>query len=148
MPYRCSAMLHSLSYYLQFLIIPHGSYCVWFKGCPITNPHSPLNHPPAAHICARRHACKSCVFVMFFVGSTQNCSSTKSHAKHLRKRCCLTPFGFLLVNTFTGTRSRLHSFLIPAAFSARFAATVPTSMWHTLASFGRRRFYHSFPPPN
>ena len=28
MPFGCSASLRSLSYYLQFLLIPHGSYCV------------------------------------------------------------------------------------------------------------------------
>ncbi len=28
MPFRCYATLRSLSHFLQFLLIPHGSYCV------------------------------------------------------------------------------------------------------------------------
>lgn len=60
MPFGCYASLRSLSYYLQFLLIPHSSYCVLHAASFIASSlrssfiHFSSISPPAANICARR----------------------------------------------------------------------------------------------
>ena len=55
MPFGCSASLRSLSHFLQFLLIPHGSYCVLHATLFISS-FVPLHYTTfAARLFAARH---------------------------------------------------------------------------------------------
>jgi hypothetical protein len=99
--------------------------------------------PPAANNFARLAACHSYGFVMVFDLHTK-LDEYKNTRQTLAFHCCyLSPFYGFLVSTVAGTRSHLHSFLIPVSLLARYAAMLQCGqVCHTaILLFSRRRYY-------